>query len=313
MKNKKVDFSTYKANDFHAFIMLIIPFLIAGIGCYLSFSETLWLYITGQLLLSFFFLQTFILLHECGHLNFFKSKIFNVVFGNVFGFLTMIPYYSWQHMHNLHHRWTGWRDKDPTTEKTVEPSSSAALRLVANLCWWLFIPIFYLVYKLSNYWNLGKMKRFLNVKRFRKAALYVIIYFLTYSIIVYFFWDAILIYILPAFIISLVWKELVILTQHSHIEIPISEGKKVKPIQFKDQIQYSRSFYVNSLFAQYFLFNFNLHEVHHAFPGLPAYFLQKIDLQLPRKPLYSEWFLKAKSMKGEDYIFRTSKHTGKKF
>ena len=313
MKDKKIDFSKYKANDFRAFISLISPAIIASAGLLLSSSSTIWVYCTGQLLLSFFFLQTFILLHECGHLNFFKSKSLNVAFGNLFGFLTMIPFSSWQHMHNLHHRWTGWRDKDPTTEKTVEPSSSAALRIVANICWWLFIPIFYLVYKVSNYWNLAKMKRFLNSKRYSRVIGVVIIYFLAYLVLFYFFWNTILVYVIPAFVLSLVLKELVILTQHSHIEIPISEGKEVKPIQYKDQIQYSRSFYVNSFFAQYFLFNFNLHEVHHAFPGLPAYWLQNIDLGLSRKPLYFEWFHKAKSMKGEDYIFRTSKHTGKKF
>jgi hypothetical protein len=78
-------------------------------------------------------------------------------------------------------------------------------------------------------------------------------------------------------------------------------------------VLYTRSFYLNNFFAKYFLFNFNLHEAHHAYPLLPAYYLDNVDLGLPEEPTFFSWFNKAKSMKGEDYIFRTSKHTGKVF
>ncbi len=313
MEQKRINYSSYRASDLRALGSLIIPFAIGGLGVWASLSNHTALYILGQLLISFFFLQTFIVLHECGHMNFFKSRSLNIAFGNLFGFLTMIPFYSWQHMHNLHHKWTGWRDKDPTTEKTVEPSDSPLMRNIANFCWYLFIPIFFLVYKTSNYWNIGKMKRFLSASRFKKARMYVLIYGIIYVVALAFFWRFFISYLLFAFFLSLVWKELVILTQHSHIEIPISEGNEVKPIQYKDQVQYTRSFYVNHLFAHLFLLNFNLHEVHHAYPGIPAYYLHRINLDLPEEPAYFTWFRKAKSMKAEDYIFRTSKHTGEKF
>jgi fatty acid desaturase len=107
-----------------------------------------------------------------------------------------------------------------------------------------------------------------------------------------------------------VWKELLIMTQHTHIEIPVSNGEKVKPISFLEQVKYTRSFYTFAFVSRYFLFNFNLHEAHHAFPGVPAYWLDTIDLDIPRRPTFSGWLIKAKSMKGEDYVFRTSKHTG---
>jgi hypothetical protein len=46
---------------------------------------------------------------------------------------------------------------------------------------------------------------------------------------------------------------------------------------------------------------------------MPAYQLHKADLNKSQTPRYLTWFRKAKGMKGEDYIFRTSKHTGKHF
>lgn len=308
-----MDISKFRSNNRKAFTSLIIPLFLLFAGIYLSHLELFSFYLTGQIILSFFFLQTFILLHECGHFNFFKTRFLNLIFGHFFGILTMIPFYTWTQMHYLHHIWTGWRDKDPTTEKTLEPINSKAIKIIANVSWRLYIPIFFLSYKLSNYWNLLKIKRFTDQKKYRIAIVNVAFYIILYAVLIYFFGDFIFVNLLPAFLLSLVWKELVILTQHSHIEIPVSNGDNVRPVSTLKQVEYSRSFYINPMLSHYFLFGFNLHEVHHAYPGLPAYWLHKVDLGIERKPTYSKWFSQAKSMKGEDYIFRTSKHTGIKF
>ncbi|MFM2228066.1 MAG: hypothetical protein RL664_1409 [Bacteroidota bacterium] len=105
--------SDYKANNGRAFVFLISPALLLGSGVWLCFSFSGLIYGLGILVLSFFLTQTFVLLHECGHQNFFANDRLNSFFGNVFGMFSFIPFHSWKHMHNLHHRWTGWRDKDP--------------------------------------------------------------------------------------------------------------------------------------------------------------------------------------------------------
>lgn len=305
--------SNFKARNDLAFYNLLIPLTILASGVLLSSNNDGFLYWMGQLLLSFFFLQAFILLHECGHLSFFKTKSINKVMGHLFGFLSIIPYYSWQQMHNLHHRWTGWRDKDPTTESTVNPSSSTAKNLIVNISWRLFIPVFYISYKLSNYWNLFKIKRFLSPKKYNKVKNQAIIYIIIYMVLSYFFGMLIVHLFVPAFAISLLLKELIIMTQHSHIEIPVSNNKAVKPISYLGQVKYTRSFYINSYFTQYFLFNFNLHEAHHAHPAIPAYKLSNVDLDILVRPRFISWLVKAKKMNGVDYIFKTSKHTGEMF
>ena len=303
----------FKARNDIAFFSLLIPAMLLVSGVLLSIKYEGVIYWVGQLLLSFFFLQTFILLHECAHLSFFKTRSINVVLGHLFGILSFIPFYSWQQMHNLHHRWTGWRDKDPTTESTVSPSSSKAKNNIVNIAWKLFIPLFYLSYKLSNYWNVLKIKRFLNPKKYRKVKTQIFLYLVVYVILFYFFWDHIVKVFIFAFAISLLWKELIIMTQHSHIEIPISNKREVKPISYLDQVKYTRSFYINTSFAKYFLFNFNLHEAHHAQPAIPAYKLSSVNLNTPKRPAFFYWLFKAKKMKGVDYIFKTSKHTGELF
>lgn len=313
MKGEKKNIGQYKADNKKAFAYLVAPFSLSILGLYLSLQSDTSLYVLGQLLLSFFFTQTFILLHECGHLNFFKTRWLNLLFGNIFGLLTLIPFYSWQHMHNLHHRWTGWRDKDPTTEKTVEPSKAPFTRVMANIAWLLFIPVFYLAYKLSNYWNILKIRRFVNSKRYKKSVISIFSYFSIYLIISALFGEFLITLVLPAFVLSLIWKELIILTQHSHVEIPISKGEEVRPVAYKDQVPYTRSFYTYRFIENYLLFNFNRHEAHHVYPGLPSYWLSSVELNEPEKPFFKDWFIQAKSLKGEDYIFRTSKHTGKYF
>lgn len=310
MKEAQTKPAVFKANNLNAMKSLILPFAIGVLSLVFLLLDNIWFYWIGEVVLSLFFLQTFILLHECGHLNYFKSKSLNQFFGHLFGFLSGIPFYTWQHMHNLHHRWTGWRDKDPTTEETVSPSKSKFKNGVVNIAWRLFIPLFYISYKISNYWNLIKIKRFIQPSKFNNAVVHVFVYLIVYSILWLLFGSFIWSYILPAFLLSLIWKELVIMTQHTHIDIPISKGKEVNPISFADQVQYTRSFYLNRFVSKHVLLNFNLHEAHHAFPGIPAYLLDQVQLGLPQKPSYLSWIIKAKSMNGVDYVFKTSKQTG---
>lgn len=302
-----------RASNVLAFSFLIIPTSLGALAFVLFQNNNIGLRILAIFILSFFFVQTFILLHECGHLNFFKSRRLNLIFGHVFGFLSLIPFYTWMHMHNLHHKWTGWRDLDPTTEKTVELGGSGVKRWVVNAAWFLFIPLFFLFYMFSNYWNILKIKRFSNYDVFVISCRQLIFYFLAYALLIYFNYGIFINLFIPGFLLSLIWKELIILTQHTHIHIPISQGIDVRPRRYVDQIQYTRSFYINNIISRYFLLNFNLHEAHHAYPGLPAYYLDKIELNNGRIPSFWSWFKNAKSMKGEDYIFRTSEHTNKLF
>lgn len=268
--------------------------------------------IFAHFLLSVFFTQCFILLHECGHLHFFKGQQLNRILGHVFGLLSIIPFYTWMHMHNLHHKWTGWRDLDPTTEKTIKPSSLAVIRIIVNVAWFLFIPIFYLGYMFSNYWNLFKIKRFLKPAMYKKAIVHVLIYMLVYSAVVYFFYVQLVKFILPGFLLSLIWKELIILTQHSHIDIPLANGQEVNPISYQEQIAFTRSFSAKPLISKYLLFNFNLHEAHHVQPGMPCYHLHELELKKAPKS-YIYWFKNAKSMSGNNFIFNTSKNSGREF
>jgi omega-6 fatty acid desaturase (delta-12 desaturase) len=159
---------------------------------------------------------------------------------------------------------------------------------------------------------LSKIKRFLKPVFYKKAVIHVFIYLSVYASVFYVFGGFVYSYFLVGFLLSLVWKELIILTQHSHIEIPLANGAEVKPISYVDQVQYTRSFTTLRFISTYFLFNFNYHEAHHAQPGLPCYYLSKIKLPTAPKS-YFHWLKHAKSMSGNSLVFKTSKETGQEF
>ena len=63
----KLNVSMYRPSNAKAFTYLILPTFILVLGVAFVFSKDAYLYWLGELVLSIFFLQSFILLHECGH------------------------------------------------------------------------------------------------------------------------------------------------------------------------------------------------------------------------------------------------------
>jgi omega-6 fatty acid desaturase (delta-12 desaturase) len=50
-----------------------------------------------------FYLRTFMILHDCSHLSFVKSKKINFVLGHFCGIITATPFFDWQRNHGIHH------------------------------------------------------------------------------------------------------------------------------------------------------------------------------------------------------------------
>lgn len=73
----------------------------------LSVNVSLWLTVPAVLLISFFSLRVFVLMHECGHGSLFRSQRLNRVFGFVLGVLSGMPQYVWSQHHQYHHAHNG--------------------------------------------------------------------------------------------------------------------------------------------------------------------------------------------------------------
>lgn len=243
-------------------------------------------------------------MHEFGHRSMFKQNRLNMLAGHVVSLFTLIPYYNWREVHDLHHKWTGYRDKDPTTEKTFEQRLNSTQKSLINFCWKYYLPLFTIGYRFGIYWKIEKLKRHLPKDIYRKCLLSMLIYFIIYLLLVLMYPIEILL-LLPALILSFNLTDIISLSQHSHIQMNHSGGKDVEPLKYKDQIPYTRSLVFPDWFGKYFLFNFNYHEAHHAYPGLPCYHLNNVHIQTVNSYDFLPWLRKVKSMPGVDFVFKS--------
>lgn len=88
-----------------------VPFLILWVLMYRSLEVSYLLTLLLAIPAAGFTLRIFIILHDCGHGSFFKSKRASDIVGIIAGILTFTPYYHWRHNHAKHHATSGDLDR----------------------------------------------------------------------------------------------------------------------------------------------------------------------------------------------------------
>ena len=98
---------------------------------YKALDISIYLAIFISLVNQIFNIRTFIILHDCGHGSFFKSKKLRTLIGTICGVLTFTPYKQWTREHAGHHQTSGNLDKrglgDVWTITTAEYSEMSPL------------------------------------------------------------------------------------------------------------------------------------------------------------------------------------------
>ena len=81
-----------------------------------------------------------VLLHECAHGTLWRSRTSNVLWGLVFGVMTLSPFFGYRRGHRAHHRWSGdGEGRDPTASPQRPRQPSAWL----DVALWLQLPVLY--------------------------------------------------------------------------------------------------------------------------------------------------------------------------
>ena len=285
---------------------------LTWIGLYLSLSDSVWSWFSGQLILAVAFLQWFILLHEAGHGTLFRTRALNTIAGHVAGFLAGIPYVSWRLIHYQHHKWTGWQDLDPTTTSLVPRTLATAERIAINLCWRLWIPMFNVIYRINNYWNYPRICRYIRRKRQRRRvavniAWLLVMYGILFSTVGV--WSVLSLTWL-GLVLSLVIQENVLLSQHTHIPSNLTNGRMCSPFTAREQAAYTRSIKVPTWVSRLVLVNFDRHELHHVYVRVPGYHLHRIECTTENDVDWWTWLIAARQMDGETFLFRDRTTTG---
>ena len=100
---------TVKSNSIATWQVLntLIPFILLWIGYAFFVEVSVYFAIPFALVISFFILRSFVLMHDCGHRSLFKSKRANQLVGFSLGVITGMPQAVWSRNHTYHHNTNG--------------------------------------------------------------------------------------------------------------------------------------------------------------------------------------------------------------
>jgi fatty acid desaturase len=287
-----------------AMLHLMFAIGISSLGLLCILSDFVLLQMLGVMLVALSQLLWFIILHECGHRSFFPKTWANDGLGHLAGILAILPYAMWKDVHAAHHVWTGWKDVDPTTRVAAQSAPQGWKASVVNIVWTLRLPLFALIYRLSNFWNPRQTRQ--GPLLGWVSLLLTIVPWIPFCIL---FRDE-LVWIILAHGLFLILFEAIMLSQHTHIEQSRSLGKKVNPFRALDQVPLTRSLIFPSFFARWFLLHFNEHERHHEFPSVPGYYLDSVKGSGERRVHWVEWWLRSHRVAGTIFLFQDEKRTG---
>ena len=287
-----------------AWIHVVTNLMLVGGGIALSTVAHPIAYVVGQLALALGLTQSLVLVHEAGHRTLFRDRRLNDIVGAVAGFLALVPYAAWRPIHARHHRYTGWQDLDATTESLVPRHVSGWERNVINLAWRSWLPLFSVIYRIQNYWRIGRIAPFLartvRPARIRRTAR---IQLLAYALLVAGIGvTQTLILIGPGLLLALAFQDILLLSQHTHMPSHLSRGRDVRLFAPLQQGPFTRSLRLPA-WLSWLLLHFDAHELHHLYPAVPGYSLRRIPYAPPNEVHWWTWVRAVKAMSGYEFLF----------
>ncbi|MFV8753666.1 fatty acid desaturase family protein [Nannocystaceae bacterium ST9] len=290
--------------------------LASAAGLVLASQDSWLAWGLGTLLLTGCLLQWFFVLHECGHATLFATPRLDVIVGHVAGLFAGFPFATWRAIHHQHHRWTGWQDKDPTTNILVPRELPPLTKFAMDWCWRLWIPVFAVVYRLNNYWNLPRLyelfPRPVHRRRHRRAVLvqagfYSIV--LVGSIALFGLGPIVKVIGLPLLVSNQI-LDVVLLSQHTHVPMQVAGEREVEPFAYADQVRFTRSLRCPGWISRWLFLGFDAHELHHELPRTPGYRLAKIRRPMPGEVAPLAWALAAKRIPAHVFLYSNRDQSG---
>lgn len=284
---------------------------LTALALFLSAQRAWAPWLAGQVLLAIALVQWFALLHECGHETLFRSKSLHRPLGHLAGFFSLIPFHNWRRVHGRHHKWTGWQDVDPTTAALVPRPLGRAERILMNVCWKYWIPLFSVLYRVNNFWNWPRLRElFPDASDRRRFALDMLVLLAAYALVVVLVGPQELLRVAGlALLLTLITEDLLLLSQHTHIPQQISHGEPVRPFPTVEQEVFTRSLVLPAWMSN-LLLHIDAHELHHMYPFVPGYRLSAIRYETENEIDWWTWVRRARAMRGEVFLFQNRLETG---
>ena len=310
MKPDPLSLGHLRARNLAGFAATALAATTLGLGLALAAAGPWRAWALGQLVLALAFLQWFVLLHEAGHRTLFATRAANRIVGHVAGALALIPFHNWSRIHARHHRYTGWQDLDATTALLVPRSLGRAERSLVNVAWALCLPLFSVLYRVQNFWNVPRVARYLSRLDVRRAWFNAALLAAGYVALTIGVGPLALAKLLAiGLALSLAAQDVILLSQHTHMPRELSGGEDVKPFAPLDQEPFTRSMRMPEWLSR-LLLSFDRHELHHMYVRVPGYDLHRIAYRPENEVHWLAWLRGAKRLSGTAFLFGRREETG---
>jgi fatty acid desaturase len=284
---------------------------LTAAGVALSLAGPWYAWVAGQLVLALALLQWFVVLHEAGHRTLFASRRANRIVGHVAGAFALVPFHNWARIHARHHRYTGWQDLDATTALLVPRKLGSAEQVAMNVAWAGFLPLFSILYRLQNFWNVPRISRYLarpeDVRLAWVNAALLMGFYIALAVVAGPWLLAKV--AVAALLLSLAAQDVILLSQHTHMPRNLSAGASVRPFAPLEQEPFTRSLLLPG-WLSWLLLRFDLHELHHMYVRVPGYDLHRIDYRPANAVGWLPWLRGAKRLSGTRFLFGRREETG---
>lgn len=272
-----------EAKSYWQIINSFIPYYLSWIFAAFLFQYSLILTFLLALASSAFLIRMFIVMHDCGHGSFFKSKKKNDFWGFIAGVATFSPYLQWSKAHKIHHKGSGNLDARGVGDidlKTVEEYQNLTLwgkfkyRFVRSPLVFLFLGSFYVFviqHRFTQNYSTKKERINLYLTNFCILAFA--------SFIIYFCgWAFYLFYQFSVLLITAITGVYLFYVQHQYETV---YWREAKDWNFFEASMQGSSFLKLPKILQWMTGNIGYHHIHHLCSSIPNYNLEKAYKENP--------------------------------
>ena len=255
----------------------LVPYFALWYLAYKAIDISIYLAIAISLINQFFNIRAFIILHDCGHGSFFKSKKLRTIVGTICGVLTFTPYKQWAREHAAHHNTSGNLDKRGQGDVwTITANEYTEMGLFEKFSYHFFRFPFvnfvlgpFLIFQFRFRFKQTGDGREEDTNRWLTNFLLVsVITILCLTI----GWKAFLIVHLPIVLASNTIGTWLFFVQHQYED---TYWRKTEDWNYFDASMKGSSFLKLPKFFQWATGNIGIHHIHHLSHQIPNYYLQK--------------------------------------
>jgi len=263
------------------------PYIALWIAMPFAAKVSLWLLVPLCVLASGLLIRIFIIMHDCGHKSFFKSKKANDFWGYVTGVLVFTPYSKWTREHAIHHGTSGNLDKrgtgDVWTMTVKEYMESSFWKRMGYKAFrhplFLFVLAPFLMFVIDY--------RFIPLKGTKADRVSVLMNNLGLAVVLLIGTYTIGLGLFCAILLPIIWLSAIGGVWLFYVQHQFEDAYWAEQSQwdFVKGAVAGSSFYKLPKVLQWFSGNIGFHHIHHLSPLIPNYLLEKCH---KANPLFQE-------------------------